>query len=553
MQVTEKTWGKLIEVDVLIMGTGAAGMGAALRAAGLGADVLMAGKGRLESSGCLGGGNDHYMCVLNTDAPFDTRQDFIEFYLKSTLGYTPGMLGEWFDALEPCLRILEEVGTEFRKNPDGSYYRSVGFGQPGAWWLHIANGQSIKRALAKKIRKAGVSVLDHFQITRLYRDGDRFSGCVGFNVLTGEVSAIRCRTGVMALGFQAVRATNNSTHNPYNVWFSPYNTGSYFVLPFDIGAAVMNVDIYNRATLLPKGWGAPGMNGINNMGGHELNALGERFMGKYDPMMENGKRRNQVAGTVQEQVEGNGPPFYMDMRHFKPEDADYLQNVLMPADKATYGDYRQARGIDFKKAPLEVEVSELSLAGFLHTDDRLETPVRGLYAACNFNTFSGSMSGGYASGRYAAETAHEAPMGQLDEADILAEKARILGPMQVGAQGAMSYDEFEEPIRQVMDYYAKFRRNMPGMELALDKLALIETYENRVRAENLHDLMRTHEAFELLQMCRLHLLACLQRRETGRGMYHLADYPALDPKLGKALVMRKIDNEVRYGWGVLPD
>ena len=36
------------------------------------------------------------------------------------------------------------------------------------------------------------------------------------------------------------------------------------------------------------------MNGINNMGGKEINALGERFMFKYDPMGENGKRRNQV-------------------------------------------------------------------------------------------------------------------------------------------------------------------------------------------------------------------------------------------------------------------
>lgn len=46
------------------------------------------------------------------------------------------------------------------------------------------------------------------------------------------------------------------------------------------------------------------------MGGKEINALGERFMFKYDPMGENGKRRNQVMGTWQEQVEGNGPPFY---------------------------------------------------------------------------------------------------------------------------------------------------------------------------------------------------------------------------------------------------
>ena len=69
MLVTETAWGKRIKTDVLILGTGASGVGAALRAAELKADVLMVGQGRLESSGCLGGGNDHFMAVLNTDAP----------------------------------------------------------------------------------------------------------------------------------------------------------------------------------------------------------------------------------------------------------------------------------------------------------------------------------------------------------------------------------------------------------------------------------------------------------------------------------------------------
>ena len=65
----KQLWGKRIKTDVLILGTGASGVGAALRAAELKADVLMVGQGRLESSGCLGGGNDHFMAVLNTDAP----------------------------------------------------------------------------------------------------------------------------------------------------------------------------------------------------------------------------------------------------------------------------------------------------------------------------------------------------------------------------------------------------------------------------------------------------------------------------------------------------
>ena len=99
----------------------------------------------------------------------------------------------------------------------------------------------------------------------------------------------------------------------------PYNTGAGVVLGYDVGAAVTELDTYQRATMLPKGYGCPGMNGINSSGAHEINALGERFMGKYDPMWENGVRNNQIQGTFQEQLEGSGPPFYMDMRHVDPE------------------------------------------------------------------------------------------------------------------------------------------------------------------------------------------------------------------------------------------
>ena len=61
-----------LETELLILGTGAAGCGAALAARQAGIRTLMVDKGKLESSGCLGGGNDHFIAVLNTDEPQDT-------------------------------------------------------------------------------------------------------------------------------------------------------------------------------------------------------------------------------------------------------------------------------------------------------------------------------------------------------------------------------------------------------------------------------------------------------------------------------------------------
>ena len=547
MKTEKRHWGTLYETDVLILGTGASGIGAAIKASELGADILMLGKGTLESSGSLGGGNDHFMAVLDTDEPFDNKESFVKFYMKSAFGYREKQIEQWHAALKPCVSILEQCGVEFLRREDGFYFRSVGFGQPGAWWLHIPNGRKIKRSLAKFVRSKGVHVLDNFQVTKLFKKDGKIAGCMGFDVLTGEVSAIRCRSAVNSLGWHAQRCTNNSSNNPYNCWFTPFTTGSYFTLSYDIGVKIVNADISCRGTILPKGWGAPGMNGINNMGGHELNALGERFMFKYDPMGENGIRRNQMMGTYQQQVEGYGPPFYMDMRHLNAQDLHHLQYVLMPADKATYLDYCAARGIEFSKYPLEVEVGELSLSGMLLADDNMETSVKGLYAGCNFTSFSGAMCGGYIAGQHAAEAARGLQMAGPSEEEILAEKERILAPLNNPA-GNMKHADFENPIRQVMDYYAKYRRNMPGMKVALDRLNFIDGYRKRVIAHNLHDLMRIHEAFEILDLCRIHLDACLQRKESGRGMYMLTDYPEKDPSLAKGLIVQKGESGAEYSW-----
>ena len=504
MNTIQKSWGTLYEADMLILGTGASGIGAALKAAEKGCEALMIGKGTLESSGSLGGGNDHFMAVLGTDEPNDDKETFVNFYVKLAYGYKREQISQWYDTFAPCLAVLDEVGTQYKPKEGGGFYRSVGFGQPGAWWMHIINGRTIKRRLAKKVRSLpGIHVLDNIHITRLFAKDNHITGCMGFNILTGETVAVSCKVAINSLGRHAERAGNKA------------------------GAAIANADITGRTTILPKGWGAPGMNGINSMGGHELNALGERFMGKYDPMWENGKRRNQIMGE---------------------EDVHHLQYVLMPADKETYLDYCAARGIDFHEKPLEVEIGQIALSGLLLSDERMETTVKGLFAGCSFNGFSGAMGCGYMAANHAADDVREAAQGVLDDAVIEAHKAKDMAPLENTEPTALSYMEFEGPIRQVMDYYAGFRRNMPGMKLALERLELIETYKDKVKAKNLHDLMRLHEGFDLLKLSKIHLDACLQRKETGRGMYKLSDYPNLDPSLANGLVVQCKNGKPSYSW-----
>jgi succinate dehydrogenase/fumarate reductase flavoprotein subunit len=550
MKITETALGKIVETDLLILGAGAAGSGAAIAARREGVDVVLVEKGRLESCGSAGGGNDHFMAALNTGPATDTCEAFANFFCKPMSGWTPAMVEHgWFNVFPIILEILEQEKVAFVRNEDGSYLRTVGFGQPGPWFLNIAGGQTLKRKIAGRVRAAGVHVFDYILITKLLKSGGRVCGCLGYQVHTGEFYVFKARKVVCCLGRTVNRVSTNSSKNPFNTWHDPFVTGAYYALPYEVGAKIMNMDVAEIATMIPKGWGAPGMNGINSMGGRELNALGERFMGKYDPMGENGLRRNQIQGTYQEFIEGKGPPFYMDMTHFTEEDARTLQYVLMPGDKATYNDYTSQMGICFKRDLLEVEISELGLEGALYVKDNFETNVSGLFSGCVFPWVSGAICGGYYAGLQAARAAksEDRPF-EIDEEAALLEKERIFAPLH--REEGLNYREFEGAVRSVMDYYMGLRRNQKGMEIALQKLNFIETYAPRIKAQNYHELLRTHEGLFMHKACILTTLTCLQRKESGRGVYKRTDFPDPNPEMNKPLLIWQEDGKFAFSWGI---
>lgn len=526
-----------LETDLLVLGTGAAGCGAALAARRAGIRTLMVDKGKLESSGCLGGGNDHFLAVLGTDDPDDTVDDLVRFYLKPCSGFSESMLRGWGRTMPLMVDFLEGLGVKLLHRADGGYLRTAGRGEP-AWHINIAEGQRIKRLVAGHLRSLGTDVLDHVMITRLLvRDG-RAAGAVGYNVLDGTCYVISAAAVIMALGNSCNRATTNSTGNPYNTWHSPFNTGSQYVLAYEAGATIINMDLKQQATLVPKGFGCAGMNGINGAGAHELNALGERFMPKYHPKMENCPRQFQIGGTYQEQIEGNGPPFVMEMRHIDADTLHHLQYVLMPGDKATFLDYCEQRGVDFAKAPMEVEIGEIEFSGMLATDDAFMSSLPGLYNGCVFYTFSGSMCSGYLAGESAAANLGKAPGLKGLEDEIDHECERIFAPL-TPLEDAVPQAMFESSVRQVMSYYMGFVRNEKGIDVALDRLAFLSGYADKVRAGNMHELMMAHEALHLLESCRLSTLCTRERKESGRSIYRRSDYPEKDPAYEKILAVRK--------------
>ena len=64
--------------------------------------------------------------------------------------------------------------------------------------------------------------------------------------------------------------------------------------------------------------------------------------------------------------------------------------------------------------------------------------------------------------------------------------------------------------------------------------------------------MRCHESCEVLKVCELAIKATMERKETGRCVYKITDYPNLNPDMAKPLLLLKGKNGTEYHWGKAP-
>jgi succinate dehydrogenase/fumarate reductase flavoprotein subunit len=94
-----------------------------------------------------------------------------------------------------------------------------------------------------------------------------------------------------------------------------------------------------------------------------------------------------------------------------------------------------------------------------------------------------------------------------------------------------------------MMHYMGHKRSLTGLNIALEKLKLVEDHVPKIKAENLHELARANEAMHLLTYCRLMIHAVINRKGM-RGFYNLVDYPPkLDPELRDKYVALSREDE----------
>ena len=529
MEITE------LSTDILIIGGGLAGTNAAMAAAEMGAKVVVADKGNIDRSGDIGGGVDHFMAYLNEGGEWDTEAAFLDYVSKvgRGTGHLSIIESVYCAELPDAIDRMARIGNPLTQG-DGSFYRTRSMGQPGAYWINF-NGKRLKPRLGKAVRKLGCTVLDKVMMVDLLTHAGAVVGGWGFHIRSGQFYVVQAKATVIATG-NTNRLYENPRINPFNTWLCPFDTGDGQIMAMNAGAALTNME-YMRMTLLPKGFAAPGFNALVGMGGRFLNGLGDYYMERHHTMGNRAPRYDVVYYTLEEIRKGHGP-VYIDCRHLNDADLTHLTSSL-GYDKDTLPDYFEQRGEDLRSRPVEITVSEGMQAGptevtgsGIKIDKDSASTAPGLFAsgdACDHNRcVHGAVAGGYKAGKSAALFASGIQHADSASGPAIHEAMDCFRAPLYRFSG-YPYRHFEDAIRKIMAEHVGPMRTARSLKAGIQKLQCIEAHLDEMKANDLHELMRTHETRSILSVGKVMASTALFRTESRNKPYHhRIDFPETD-------------------------
>jgi succinate dehydrogenase/fumarate reductase flavoprotein subunit len=229
----------------------------------------------------------------------------------------------------------------------------------------------------------------------------------------------------------------------------------------------------------------------------------------------------------------------------------HLTTNLLPVDKDTFMTFCEQKGLRLEKDLLEIEVSEMAVAGITGSvsgiviDQKGKTTQDRLYAAgaCTVPSFglSGALATGYSVGIEAAKSSLKIDeVERYEEGEVREEIQSIYAPLH--RKEGVHYKAFENKLRQIMADYVGYVKTEKGLRTGLEKLNDLGKKLAEMRVENYHELMRATEFKDLLLLGKLVATGALARRESRMGLSHRrGDYPNQDDKnfFGSMILKRK--------------
>lgn len=499
----------VIETDILVIGSGAAGLQTAWSLAEAGREVLVAVRDELQDSNTAKAQGGIAAALGKDDDPALHYQDT----LVAGAGLTDEKMAKIVvtEGPQAVLDLLHH-GAQFDRNPDGT----LALGREGCHSRNRivhANGDStgaeVSRALrAITGREKRIRTLEHCYVTDLLvRDGI----CWGAMALhQGKMLHIRARGTVLATG--GVGRLFAHTTNPEGA------VGSGLALAYRAGAELMDmefVQFHPTALAIP---GHPSFlvsEAVRGAGALLYNTRGERFMPGYHPMKELAPR-DVVARAIATEMKRCGSDHVL-------LDATVIDRVekKFPMIFRTLLEY----GVDMRKEQIPIAPAAHYMMGGIRTDAWGHTSIQRLYAcgevACTGlqganRLASNSLLEGLVFGRRAAQAlCKDFPAGQS-----FAEKSDWQSRLQPWEISPGTLEADRQALQDIMSRQLGIARDRESIEKALEALAAIDKKYEGAAASDSEQL----DLKSQLLVSRLIAQAAL-RREESRGAHYRLDYP----------------------------
>ncbi|MFC4056013.1 L-aspartate oxidase [Actinomadura syzygii] len=361
------------DTDVVVIGSGIAGLVAALRCRTHGR-VLLVTKALLDagSTRWAQGG------IAAALAPDDTPDE----HLADTLTAGVGLCDE--DAVRAlvtegpdAVRGLIELGTAFDRSKDGEIALTREGGHHRRRIAHAggdATGAEVSRALLAALKDSDVEVIEHALVLDLLKDATGRAAGITLHVMgegqPGGVGAVRARAVVLATG--GLGQVFSATTNP------EVSTGDGVALALRAGAEVADLEFVQfHPTVLWLGEGATGQQpliseAVRGEGAHLIDHAGERFMLGRHELAELAPRDVVAKGIMNRIHETGASHMLLDGRHLGAAMWENRFPTILAACRH--------HGIDPISEPIPIVPAAHHASGGVRTDLHGRTSVSGLYA-----------------------------------------------------------------------------------------------------------------------------------------------------------------------------
>ena len=533
--------GSVFTTDILIVGSGIAGLAAAIsvKEKSPSTRVLVVEKNTSGWAGQANKGAGVFM-YLGPDDPVDRFLDYhthnIGMFLEDQ-----ELLAEFAGESRATLERLDSWCKTFCRAPDGSFM-SDRF-KPGLPWRLTAAEIDTQMKAQRYAKKLGVKFLDKTMVVDVLKEGERTAGAIGFSLLDGTCSLFRAKAVILATGGQSYRILSMWNGARGDGIAAAYRAGAH-MRNAEFGAFMQLVNKHSKEPLL----GAE--DALYNAKGEFLST----WRGRFDPDVDS------MAGAVwyREMMAGNGPLVTHNDENW------LLQHTTKHTEKGGHGDdtpelWNRPKAEAFwarllgktavadGRGPVsEVFPGIIGEFSPVKVDHHMATTVPGLFAVGNTATSGSAMAGavpaspgrirgkaltsstwmGMRAGPAAVEYAAHVSAPEPDPKSAQALKEEIFAPIK-----RSSGVEPLELVRAVQAAIApvgySIYKSKERMEEALVLVLDVKSRIPELVAADPHHLAAANEVRAMALCAEMYYRASLARTES-RGWHLREDYPERD-------------------------